>query len=74
MAGSRFHKSEIHQSKISIIALPNLILSILLILHSNAAIEGVFSIIRKNNAEIRSSLGIDALNAMLIEKFKSCSA
>lgn len=48
--------------------LPKIMLTILLIPHSNAASERVFSIVRHNLTEFRSCLNIETLNALLTEK------
>lgn len=55
------------------IALPKLMLAVLLIPHSNAITERVFSIVRKNQTEFRPSLDLTVLNALLVEKVK-CSS
>lgn len=48
--------------------LPKVMLGILTVPHSNATTERIFSIIRKNQTEFRSSLGLESLESLLIEK------
>nr|XP_042912499.1 zinc finger BED domain-containing protein 5-like [Parasteatoda tepidariorum] len=52
-------------------ALPSIMLTILILPHSNAACERVFSIVKKNLTDSRSSLALPTLEALLIEKCKS---
>lgn len=51
--------------------LPKLMLLILLIPHSNAYTERVFSIVRKNHNEFRPNLGTETLSSLLTEKTKA---
>lgn len=52
------------------IALPKLILALLLVPHSNATSERVFSLVRKNQTDFRPTLGTETLTSLLIEKQK----
>ena len=47
---------------------------ILVIPHSNASCERAFSVVRKNKTEFRPNLGVETLEAILIEKLsqKKC--
>lgn len=58
------------EGKPKYIALPKLMLSLLMIPHSNAPTERIFSIVRKNQTEFRASMNTNTLNALLIEKVK----
>lgn len=48
--------------------LPKVMLAILLIPQSNAACERIFSLVRNNLTDFRSSMNIETLNALLTEK------
>nr|XP_015930873.1 uncharacterized protein LOC107457258 [Parasteatoda tepidariorum] len=51
--------------------LPKLMLLVLLVPHSNAYTERVFSIVRKNQNDFRPNLGTETLSSLLIEKTKA---
>lgn len=62
--------SDINGAK-KFIALPKLILSLLLVPHSNANSERVFSLVRKNQTDFRPTLGTETLTSLLVEKQKN---
>lgn len=55
--------------------LPPVMLAILVIPHSNAATERIFSVVRKNQTDFRPNMNTKTLGALLVEKTKmfSCS-
>ena len=54
--------------------LPSIMLAILIIPHSNASSERLFSLVRKNQTDFRSNLGIETLEALIVEKIKMFSS
>lgn len=50
--------------------LPKIMLSALVIPHSNAEVERIFSIVRKNQTDFRPNLSTKTLSALLVEKTK----
>lgn len=52
-------------------SLAKIMLAVLIIPHSNAPTERVFSILRKNHTEFRPSMSSKAVTALLVEKTKS---
>lgn len=56
------------------LALSKLMLAILIIPHSNAPTERIFSIVRKNQTEFRPRLSTKSLSALLVEKTKTLTS
>lgn len=56
------------------VALPKLIKVLLLVPHSNATSERVFSVVRKNQTDFRPTLGTETLTSLLVEKQKNSNS
>lgn len=62
---------EDHRGRKKYSLLPTVMQTILLFPHSNAACERIFSLVKKNQTEFRSSMHQSTLEALLVEKCKS---